>query len=351
MEHIKHQDNVSWAEGATVDTYLSETFPYDHTLVTAACGLVFHQNKVLFTNEKDEGRPDVNIPGGHVEGGESIEDAVTREVYEETGVHVTDFHVVGFLEFTVPNPPVNYSYPTPKGYLVFYVAILDEFQQVNEHGVWLTIDEARTIPWVEQNKVLFESMHQEAKYVRGDFKRSLLDVYDETGTKVIDTKTYDTVHRQGLWHKGVHVFVINSQGQFAIQKRGPLVQTKPNLLEASAGGHINSGHTALDTVIYELHEEIGITVTLEEIEYVGQIIDIFEETEKGIKNNEFDEIYLIRKDIHSDDIVIEHKEVSSVVFIDAKEYLVRGINQDQAIAYRPLEYKILYKYLFGQDYE
>lgn len=337
---------MPWAEGAIVDTYLCEIFPYDISLVTAAHGFVFYQDKVLFTQEKDEGHPDIDIPGGHVESGETVEGAVSREVYEETGIHVSDFHAVGFLEFTSPNPSQNYPYPTPNTYLIFYVAILKEFQQGHEHAVWLTIDEARYTPWVVQNKVLFESMYQEAKYLRGDFERSFLDVYDETGTIQIGTETYDTVHRQGLWHKGVHVFIINNDGQFIIQKRGPMVQLKPNTLEASAGGHINTGHTAIETVMHELHEEIGVSVTPDEVKYVGTIVDRFEEPEKGLINNEFDEIYLVRKDIHPDDIVIEHTEVTSVVYIDAREYLTRGIALDPIIAHRPEEYQILYKYIF-----
>jgi isopentenyl-diphosphate delta-isomerase len=348
MEHINHQENIHYMpQGSSVDFYLTDSFPYDPNLVTSCFGLVFYQDKVLFTAEKDIGHLDLDIPGGHRDEDETIESTITREVFEETGIVVRDFSLIGFAEFNVLNPPKDYWYPSPKSYMLFYVAILKEPQQVNKHGIWLTIDEARHIPWVKDNVVLFESMYQEAKYLRGDFTRSHLDVYDETGTTVIGTETYDTVHRQGLWHKGVHVFILNSQGEFAIQKRGPMVQTKPNLLEASAGGHINTGHTAIETVMYELHEEIGISVSPDEIEYVGMIVDVFEEKEKGIKNNEFDEIYLIRKNIHPDDIIIEHKEVSSVVFINAKEFLARGIALDPTIAHRPEEYKILYKHLFG----
>ncbi len=347
VEHIKHQKDVLYLpEGSSIDTYLSEIFSHDTSLVTAVFGLVFYENKVLFTREADEGHPDIDIPGGHVESGESVEDAVMREVYEETGVTITDFHVVGFLEFTVPKQPLDYPYPTPKGYMLFYVAVLKEFQQGSEHAVWLTIDEARQTQWVQNNRALFESIYQEAKYLRGDFERSYLDVYDESGTTVVGTETYDTVHRQGLWHKGVHVFILTPEGKFVIQKRGPEVNLKPNMLESSAGGHINTGHTAIETVIYELHEEIGITVNESEIEYVGQIVDQFVEHDGVWKNNEFDGIYIIRKDIKPEEIIIGKKEVSEVVFVDAKEYLQKGIAEDPSIAHRPEEYKMLYTYLF-----
>jgi isopentenyldiphosphate isomerase len=233
--------------------------------------------------------------------------------------------------------------------MLFYVSILKEFQEVNEHGIWLTLDEARQTQWVQTNRMLFESMYQEAKYLRGDFERSYLDIYDETGKTMIGTESYDTIHRQGFWHRGVHVFILTPDGKFVIQKRGPDVQTKPNMLESSAGGHINTGHSAVETVIYELHEEIGITVTEDEIEYVGEIVDQFTEQAGTIINNEFDSIYIIRKDIQGSDIVIGRKEVSEVVFIDAKDFLERGINLDPTVAHRPAEYQILYNYLFNHE--
>jgi isopentenyldiphosphate isomerase len=146
------------------------------------------------------------------------------------------------------------------------------------------------------------------------------------------------------------VWVLTQDNKFIIQKRGPEVHTKPNILEASAGGHVNSGNTPIEAVIEECHEEIGIDVAPSEIEYVGKIIDQFEEMDGIIKNNEFDDIYLIRKNIQPSDIILGKKEVSEVLFVDAKEYLIRGIKEDPSIAYRPEEYKMLYKHIYGEDY-
>ncbi len=337
--------------GSTLERFLSEDFPYDEKLVTSVFCLVFCGTNVLFTQEQDEGHLDIDIAGGHVENGETTIDAVKREVYEETGFVLDNPHFVAYDEITVPNPPPNYRFPTPKAYLQFYIAISQNMDLENEHGIWLSLDEARQTQWVQTNRMLFESMYQEAKYLRGDFERSYLDIYDETGTTMIGTESYDTIHRQGLWHKGVHVFILTPDGKFVIQKRGPDVQTKPNILESSAGGHINTGHSAIETVIYELHEEIGITVTENEIEYVGAIIDQFTEQGGIIKNNEFDNIYIIRKDVKSEEIVIGKAEVSEVAFIDAQEYLQRGINDDPVIASRTQEYKMLYSYLYPETHE
>lgn len=64
--------------------------------------LVFNNHELLLLKSpKWEGR--YVVPCGHVEFMESIEDAVRREVREETGLEVKDLQFIQFLEFL--NPP------------------------------------------------------------------------------------------------------------------------------------------------------------------------------------------------------------------------------------------------------
>ena len=51
--------------------------------------IVFHEEKLLLVRHKDtHGKPKEEwvLPGGHIEDGENIIDALTREITEETGV-------------------------------------------------------------------------------------------------------------------------------------------------------------------------------------------------------------------------------------------------------------------------
>ncbi len=349
---ILRKKTQSWLEGVfSLEEIITPIAPEHHLTTGAFCLIFSPDNCVLFTKSESTHKHPYEIPGGHIEPGETIEECMKREVFEETGVSDFEYVQVGVIKYTRPELSQNdHQYPVPVSYLVLYAGITREKYSPNEDGIWFTLEEAREQAWTIENRAMFESLYQEAKYVRGDFERSYLDVYDQTGVKIIDTKTYDEVHRQGLWHKGVHVWVLTPDGKFIIQKRGPYVQTKPNILEASAGGHVNSGNTAIQAVIEECHEEIGVVVQESDIEYVATIVDQFEEMEGAIKNNEFDDIYLIRKAVKPEDVVMGKKEVSEVLFYDAKEYLIRGIEEDSSIAYRPEEYKILYKHIYGKDY-
>lgn len=54
------------------------------TDITVA-GLVVHAGRALIVRERARGRVVVNLPGGHIEARESPEEALVREVLEETG--------------------------------------------------------------------------------------------------------------------------------------------------------------------------------------------------------------------------------------------------------------------------
>lgn len=63
--------------------------------------LVFNNNKlILLQSPKYNGR--YILPGGHVNFMELIEDAVRREVREETGLEVNNLKFVKFIEFINP---------------------------------------------------------------------------------------------------------------------------------------------------------------------------------------------------------------------------------------------------------
>jgi ADP-ribose pyrophosphatase YjhB (NUDIX family) len=62
--------------------------------VTVAA-VIAHQGRFLIVEERVGGRRVFNQPAGHVEIGESLLEAVTREVHEETGYGFTAEHLLG----------------------------------------------------------------------------------------------------------------------------------------------------------------------------------------------------------------------------------------------------------------
>ena len=48
----------------------------------------------------------------------------------------------------------------------------------------------------------------------------LLEIVDENNL-VTGIRNRAEIHRQGIWHRSVHIFIFNSRGEIYLQKRSP----------------------------------------------------------------------------------------------------------------------------------
>lgn len=63
-------------------------------IVGAGAILINEHNEILVV--RDQGRTGFNLPGGHVDPGERIQDSIVREVLEETGIEASFESILGF---------------------------------------------------------------------------------------------------------------------------------------------------------------------------------------------------------------------------------------------------------------
>lgn len=85
----------------------------------------------------------------------------------------------------------------------------------------------------------------------------MFDVVDEHN-RVIDALPRSEVHRRGLRHRAVHVFVFRSDGRMLIHLRTDSKVEFPSVWTSSASGHVSSGEVADECAPRELLEELGI---------------------------------------------------------------------------------------------
>ena len=84
----------------------------------------------------------------------------------------------------------------------------------------------------------------------------LFDVLDEKGQYIEKVETREKCHKEGLWHKAVVVFVINSKKQVLLQRRSPNKKLLPNMWDLTAGGHVLAGEFGFQSIIREAREEL-----------------------------------------------------------------------------------------------
>lgn len=58
----------------------------------------------------------------------------------------------------------------------------------------------------------------------------VLDILDKNGNRTGEVKPRKEVHSNGDWHKGFHIWIINSKKELLIQRRSPNKDVYPNKL-------------------------------------------------------------------------------------------------------------------------
>lgn len=126
--------------------------------------------------------------------------------------------------------------------------------------------------------------------------------------KSLNKKVERYTHIEGEYSQGAHVWIINSKGELLIQKRTPTKKLYPNLWSITSGG-TDTGETTLETAFREVKEELGITLKPEELELMMSYK----------RNHDFVDVYLARKDIKLEDIVMQEEEVAEVRWVKPEE--------------------------------
>lgn len=90
----------NWKNTTFWDFYISNHLP-ENSVATTTTGLIIWNNKIVLVEHKNRGW---ELPGGHIEVGESIQEALKRELYEEAGLHeMASIEMFGFNEITNPD--------------------------------------------------------------------------------------------------------------------------------------------------------------------------------------------------------------------------------------------------------
>jgi len=151
------EKNIEWApQPNKVRLTLTGEEP-EAGLCSSAYVLAFEGDKILMA-DLDRG---VDIPGGHIDPGETPEQAMRRETQEETGAIIGQAQLLGLQQVTLlGDKPVGYAYPYPTSYQLMYftrdfqMGVFTEDEDSNG-PVFIERAHAETIPWIQKNLALY----------------------------------------------------------------------------------------------------------------------------------------------------------------------------------------------------
>lgn len=120
--------------------------------------VVERDGKFLVVEEYCDGKLVFNQPAGHLEAGETLEQAALRETLEETGWRVQLQGVVGLSLYTAPANGITYVRTT------FAATVLEEIQVAHDpdivRAVWLSYEDMRECAAKMRSPLVVASVEQ-----------------------------------------------------------------------------------------------------------------------------------------------------------------------------------------------
>ena len=266
---------------------------YEESALKYAVVAARYEGKWIFCRHKD--RTTWEIPGGHIEPGETPLEAAKRELLEETGALEAEISVVGGYRLY------------DDGLLCFAevkkLGPIPEESEIGEIRLFDTIPTELTYGHVHE--MLFD-------WVQGwlnlqSSKDELWDIYDADRNLTGRTHRRGDYLDPGDYHLSVHVWMLSSEGKFLLTKRSPN-KGFPNMWE-STGGSALAGDDSLTAAIREVREETGLQL------YPGRGELLW--TLQG--EDYFADIWLFRQDFDLSEVVLLEGETCDKMYASTED--------------------------------
>ena len=145
-----------------------------------------------------------------------------------------------------------------------------------------------------------------------------LNIVDENNN-IIGEETREDIHKKGLLHREVHVWIYNDNMDILFQRRAPDKDTFPGLLDASVGGHIDLGESREEAAIKELKEETGIIAKKEDLIFLRETRTKHYDPTTDTTNNVIRAIYSYKFNGDVNELKIEESKATSLEFWPLEE--------------------------------
>lgn len=170
-----------------------------------------------------------------------------------------------------------------------------------------------------------------------------IDILNPDGSSAGFSSPRKKAHAEGLHHKSIHLWIVNSFGELLIQKRSLSKTAHAGLWDISCAGHIESGDSPEATVVKELKEELGLDINQTDFTYCFTIFTKNSYDSGRYIDNEFIDVFLMLRDIDLKDVCFDPVEVSDVKFLTLREFKALIMNKNPAFSPHYEEYNKMFE--------
>ena len=153
-----------------------------------------------------------------------------------------------------------------------------------------------------------------------------LDIVDENGVPTGKIAERTAAHKQGLRHRTSHVWILRERAgkvEVLLQKRSQNKDSFPGCYDISSAGHIPAGVDFIPSALRELKEELGCSVSENELIYCGQRRFSYDGVFHGkeFHDRQVSNVYALWLDRRPEDFVLQKEELEEVRWFEFESCL------------------------------
>lgn len=147
----------------------------------------------------------------------------------------------------------------------------------------------------------------------------LIDILDPQGKKTGKNCLKTVAHQQGFYHATVHIWFYTLEGNILLQQRGARKTIYPLLWDVSVAGHVNSGENLFDAAVREVKEEIGLTISKDDLRKIG-VMKSFKSYDSGVIDNEFHTVFISKLNEDIKNLCPQKEEVEALKIVSSSTF-------------------------------
>ncbi|TYB79816.1 NUDIX hydrolase [Bizionia myxarmorum] len=150
-------------------------------------------------------------------------------------------------------------------------------------------------------------------------EEEIIDIVTKTGEPTGKTALKSEIHSKGYYHNTAHIWFYTDKGEILLAQRAASKTICPLLWDVSVAGHVDAGETIEEAAMREIHEEIGLTISVSDLQKIGTF-PCFQTYENGIIDNEFHHTYLAELQVSLKQLKPQPEEVEALELVTIRTY-------------------------------
>ena len=146
-----------------------------------------------------------------------------------------------------------------------------------------------------------------------------IDILDELGNPTGNSCLKSEAHKKGYYHNTAHVWLYTNEGEILLSQRSATKIIYPLLWDVSVAGHVDTGETVEQTAIRETKEEIGLTISENDLQKIG-VFECFQTYKNGIVDNEYHHTFIVELKVDITELEAQKGEVEALKLISIYDF-------------------------------